>query len=118
MLIPFFASLLENHKQLFKTSPGRTTVAHSEHFIPTTGNPVKIPPRRVPGNYHAEVQQINTMLQQGIIEPSSSPWMAPAVFVRKKNGEVRLCVLVSSSVCACFGMPALVRRKKHVKSLL
>ena len=32
------------------------------------------------------------MLQQGIIEPSSSPWMAPAVFVRKKNGEIRLCV--------------------------
>ena len=32
------------------------------------------------------------MLQQGIIEPSSSPWMAPAVFVCKKNGEVRLCV--------------------------
>ena len=32
------------------------------------------------------------MLQQGIIEPNSSPWMAPAVFVRKKNGEVRLCV--------------------------
>ena len=64
-----------------------------EHFIPTTGNPVKIPPRRIPGNYRVEVQQqINTMLQQGIIEPSSSPWMAPAVFVRKKNGEVRLCV--------------------------
>ena len=32
------------------------------------------------------------MLQQGIIEPSSSPWMAPAVFVREKNGEIRLCV--------------------------
>ena len=38
----------------------------------------------------AEVeQQLTTMLQQ---EVSSSPWMAPAVFVRKKNGEVRMCV--------------------------
>ena len=88
---PNLLALLETHKQLFNTSPGRTTV--TEHFIPTTGNPIKIPPRRVPVNYQAEVQQqINTMLQQGIIEPSSSPWMAPAVFVRKKNGEIRLCV--------------------------
>ena len=32
------------------------------------------------------------MLDQGIIEESSSPWMAPMVFVRKKSGEVPLCV--------------------------
>ena len=65
----------------------------TEYFIPTTGNPIKIPPRRIPVNYRAEVeQQLTTMLQQGIIKVSSSPWMAPAVFVRKKNGEVRMCV--------------------------
>ena len=88
---PNLLALLETYKQLFNASPGRTTIM--EHFIPTTGNPIKVPPRRVPVNYHSEVQQqINTMLQQGIIEPSSSPWMAPAVFVRKKNGEIRLCV--------------------------
>ena len=27
---------------------------------------------------------------QGIIEPSSSPWMAPASFIHKTNGEVRI----------------------------
>lgn len=32
------------------------------------------------------------MLDQGIIEESSSPWMAPMVFVRKKLEEVCLCV--------------------------
>ena len=37
-------------------------------------------------------QQIQEMLAQGIIEESCSPWMAPAVFVRKKSGEIRLCV--------------------------
>jgi len=63
------------------------------YYSCTTGNPVKRPPRRIPGNYPAEVLQlINTMLLQGIIEPSSIPWMAPDVFVRKKNGKVHLCV--------------------------
>ena len=32
------------------------------------------------------------MLEQGIIEESSSPWMVPAVFVPKKSGGLRLCV--------------------------
>ena len=33
------------------------------------------------------------MLRQGIIEVSSRPWMTLAVFVRKKSGEIRLCVV-------------------------
>ena len=37
-------------------------------------------------------QQIQEMLAQWIIEESCSLWMAPAVFVRKKSGEIRLCI--------------------------
>ena len=32
------------------------------------------------------------MLDQGIIEESSSPWMAPAVYTRKKSGDLIICV--------------------------
>ena len=32
------------------------------------------------------------MLDNHIIEESTSPWMAPAVFVKKKTGEIWLCV--------------------------
>ena len=72
-------------------SPGSTTV--SEHFIPTSGTPVRVPPRRIPANYRLEVEkQIQTMLKEGIIEESSSPWSIPAVFVHKKTGDIRICV--------------------------
>ena len=37
-------------------------------------------------------RQIQEMLDQGIIRESSSPWMAPAVFVLKKSGELRMCI--------------------------
>ena len=37
-------------------------------------------------------KQLEEMLDQRIIEESSSPWMAPAVYVRKKSGELRMCV--------------------------
>ena len=46
---PAFLPLLDKNKDLFRTSPGSTTLV--EHFIPTTGTPVKVPPRRIPANY-------------------------------------------------------------------
>ncbi|KAJ9524894.1 hypothetical protein QJQ45_002968 [Haematococcus lacustris] len=37
-------------------------------------------------------KQIVAFLEQGIIEPSSSPYAAPVLFVKKKSGELRMCV--------------------------
>ena len=47
----------------------------------------------MPVHFKEEVErQIQQMLQRGIIEESTSPWMSPAVFVRKKSGDIRLCI--------------------------
>ena len=32
------------------------------------------------------------MVKEGIIRPSTSPWCAPAVYVPKSSGEIRICV--------------------------
>ena len=83
-----FVSVVDQYKNLFHSIPGTTSVA-----LPTKGPAIRVPPRRVPAHYHNEVErQIDHMLKQGVIEESSSPWMAPAVFIPKKSGELRICI--------------------------
>ena len=54
--------------------------------------PVRVPHRRIPPNLLTEAKEvINTWLKQGIIRPSSSPYAAQVVLVRKPNGELRVC---------------------------
>ena len=36
--------------------------------------------------------EIEDMLEQGLIKPSTSPWSFPVVVVRKKNGKFCFCV--------------------------
>lgn len=41
----------------------------------------------------AEVRsQITSMIEKGHIQPSRSPWGAPLLFVRKKDGALRMCI--------------------------
>lgn len=35
--------------------------------------------------------QIDELLKQGFIRPSSSPWASPVLFAKKKDGQLRLC---------------------------
>ncbi|GJW28587.1 putative reverse transcriptase domain-containing protein, partial [Tanacetum coccineum] len=43
-----------------------------------------------------ELQELSTQLQElsdmGFIRPSSSPWGAPVLFVKKKDGSFRMCI--------------------------
>ena len=32
------------------------------------------------------------MVNKGFIRPSTSPWGAPVLFVKKKDGSMRLCI--------------------------
>ena len=68
-----FSGVINQYKHLFCNIPGKTTQAY--HHVPTKGQPICVPPRRVSAHYHGEVEcQINEMLEQGIIiTQSSSP---------------------------------------------
>ena len=36
--------------------------------------------------------QLEELLEKGCIRPSTSPWGAPVLFVKKKDGNLRLCI--------------------------
>ncbi|KAL5493310.1 hypothetical protein EMCRGX_G014468 [Ephydatia muelleri] len=86
-----FEETVQQARDQFVKTPGQTTLAC--HQINTVGPPARVPPRRIPAHFQQEVQeQMNDMLRKGIIVESSSAWLAPAVYTRKKTGEIRLCV--------------------------
>jgi hypothetical protein len=41
-------------------------------------------------------KQLEELLEKGFIHPSSSPWGAPVLFVNKKDGSRRMCVVYRS----------------------
>ena len=55
--------------------------------------PVYLPHRQIPVQLQSEVRKcLDNWLKQGIIRPSKSPYASQVVIVRKKTGEIRLCV--------------------------
>ena len=61
-------------------------------LIPGT-EPISIPPYRMS---HAELRELKAQLEEllsnGFIRPSISPWGAPVLFMKKKDGSSRLCI--------------------------
>ncbi|GJV69286.1 putative reverse transcriptase domain-containing protein [Tanacetum coccineum] len=56
----------------------------------------KVFPEYLPRLPPSELQELSTQLQElsdkGFIRLSSSPWEAPALFVKKKDGSFRMCI--------------------------
>ena len=79
-------------EQLPKGKPPKRSV---EFEIKTEegSTPPNKPPYRLSPKEHEELQaQIEDLLAQGHIRPSTSPYGAPVLFVPKKDGRWRMCV--------------------------
>ena len=82
------------------------------HGIPLTADvrPARLTPRRIPQALHSQVEdQVQSMLDNDIIQPSASPWSAPIVLVKKSDGAFRFCVdyrrLNAVTVKDCYPLP-------------
>ena len=55
--------------------------------------PISVPAYRMAPTELKELKtQIEDLLNKGFIRPSASPWGAPVLFARKKDGSLRLCI--------------------------
>ncbi|EOY00003.1 Uncharacterized protein TCM_009274 [Theobroma cacao] len=55
--------------------------------------PISIPAYRMaPAELKELKDQLEDLLDKGFIRPSISPWGAPVLFVKKKDGSFRLCI--------------------------
>ena len=72
--------------------PPSRSVDHSIHLLPRV-QPVNSRPYRYSHAQKAEIEkQTQELLLSGIIQPSRSPYASPALLVKKKDGNWRLCI--------------------------
>jgi hypothetical protein len=79
------------HEELPGMPPERK-VEFAIELIPGTA-PISKRAYRVSGPELVELKkQIDELLEKGYNRPSTSPWVAPVLFVEKKDGTKRMCI--------------------------
>ncbi|GKE10152.1 putative reverse transcriptase domain-containing protein, partial [Tanacetum coccineum] len=61
-------------------------------LIPGAAPVARAPYRLVPSKMKELAEQLQELSDKGFIRPSSSPWGAPVLFVKKKDGSFRMCI--------------------------
>ena len=73
-------------------SPPDREVEFTIELVPGAGPISKRPYRMAPTELVELKKQIQELQDKGFIQPSVSPWGAPVLFVKKKDGSMRLCI--------------------------
>ena len=61
-------------------------------LVPVATPLAKSPYRLAPAEMQELSSQLSELLDKGFIRPSYSPWGAPVLFVKKKDGSFRMCI--------------------------
>ncbi|GKF72384.1 hypothetical protein Tco_0208498 [Tanacetum coccineum] len=61
------------------------------NLIPGVAPVARAPYRLAPSEMKELSDQLKELSEKGFIRPSSSPWGAPVLFVKKKDGSFRKC---------------------------
>jgi hypothetical protein len=72
--------------------PPQRNIAHTIPLEPGHKPPFRPIYRLSPLELTEVEHQVSELLQQGLIQPSSSPFGAPVLFVTKKDGSLRMCI--------------------------
>jgi len=71
---------------------GRTHLTKMDIKLKPGSNPIALTPYRIPHSQLPELnRQLDELLRLKVISPTTSPWSAPLVLVRKSDGSMRIC---------------------------
>ena len=86
-------SVINEFEEISSDKAGLGCTSWLSHKIETVGSPIR---QRYyplsPVKLKVLNEEIDKMLELGVIRPSRSPWASPVVMVTKKDGSVRFCV--------------------------
>lgn len=94
-MLPEITALLDKFSDVLSAPLSLPPLRSCDHFFPLISGvkPVMVRPYRYASSLKDEIEkQVESMLQQGIIRTSSSPFSSPVLLVRKKDGSYRFCV--------------------------
>ena len=107
---PEAKKLVNEFKELPKQLPPKRDIEHTIDLIPNAPGTLNQPIYRMSEHELRELKsQLDDLLEYGFIKPSLSPYGSPVLFVRKKDGTMRLVVdyrkLNEITIKNSFGLP-------------
>ena len=72
--------------------PSDREIEFEIELLPRIAPISKVPYRMAPTKLKELKQQLQELLDKKFICPSYSPWGAPVLFVKKKDGSMRICM--------------------------
>ncbi|GJY26917.1 putative reverse transcriptase domain-containing protein [Tanacetum coccineum] len=83
-------------------------------LIPGAAPVARTPYRLAPSEMQELSNQLQELTDRGFIRPSTSPWGAPVLFVKKKDGSFRMCSSVYSKIDLRSGYHQLRVREEDI----
>ncbi|GJX08616.1 putative reverse transcriptase domain-containing protein [Tanacetum coccineum] len=88
---PIFLAHVTAKEDLSGLPPTRQ-VEFQIDLVPGVASIARAPYRLAPSKREELSEQLKELSDKGFISPSSSPWGAPVLFVKKKDGSFRMCI--------------------------
>ncbi|GJY66162.1 hypothetical protein Tco_0468400 [Tanacetum coccineum] len=86
-------------------------------LVPGAAPVARAPYRLTPAKMKELSEQLQELSDKGFIRPSSSPWGAPVLFVKKKDGSFQMCIdyreLNKLTIITSFEYGKNIFRKRH-----
>ncbi|GJZ94949.1 putative reverse transcriptase domain-containing protein [Tanacetum coccineum] len=90
--VPIVQDFLEVFPEDLPGLPPTRQVEFQIDLVPGAAPVARAPYRLAPSEMKELSEQLKELPDKGFIRPSSSPWGAPVLFVKKKDGSFRMCI--------------------------